>query len=309
MDLGNQTHIKLVLLLGFQALHNFSILFFILIAILFSLTVTGNAMIVTLVSWSSSLHHPMFFFLKQLSVSDIMLTIAIVPNLLHGILKGQITMSFTACIVQFHFFSTAIASECLLLAVMSYDRYLAICEPLRYISIMHTAFRTWLVLICWFSGFIATLVVVLLINRLKFCGPNTINHFFCDFTPILELSCSDVSALKLGQMLLSAPLTMIPAIFITATYICIFITILRIPSMSGRQKAFSTCSSHLAVVGMFYGSLIALYVVPSGGNLFSADKVLSLLYTAFIPLFNPIIYSLRNQEIRRAWIKLISTRN
>ncbi|XP_031747561.1 olfactory receptor 11L1-like [Xenopus tropicalis] len=288
-------------------LHKFKIPFFLLILILHCLTVTGNTIIVALVSSSPSLHHPMFFFLSHLSLSDFILTTNIVPNMLHGILQGEIAMSFPACIIQFHFFSTVIASECLLLAVMSYDRYLAICKPLRYFSIMHNKLRLQLVIFCWILGFITTLAVVIMLSRLEFCGSNVIDHFFCDFAPILQLSCSDISALTLGQMLLSAPMTSFPFILIIVTYICIFIAILRIPSLSGRQKAFSTCSSHLAVVGAFYGSLISLYVVPSSGNSIFTKKVISLLYTVCTPLFNPIIYCLRNKELKEAFKKWLNT--
>ncbi|OCT68855.1 olfactory receptor 11A1 [Xenopus laevis] len=307
MDGGNHTRITSVLLLGFEMLHRFKIPFFLLIIILHCLTVTGNTLIVALVSSSPSLNRPMFFFLSHLSVSDFILTTNIVPNMLYGILQGEITMSFPACIIQFQFFSTVIASECLLLAVMSYDRYMAICKPLRYTAIMHNKLYLRLVVFSWILGFITTLAVVIMLSSLEFCGPNVIDHFFCDFAPVLQLSCSDTSALSLGQMLLSAPMTSLPFLLIIVTYMCIFIAILRIPSTSGRQKAFSTCSSHLAVVGAFYGSLISLYVVPSSGNSVLTKKVLSLLYTVFTPLFNPIIYSLRNKEIKLAFEKWLNT--
>uniref|UniRef100_A0A803JQ36 Olfactory receptor n=1 Tax=Xenopus tropicalis TaxID=8364 RepID=A0A803JQ36_XENTR len=214
MDSRNHTSITSVLLLGFEILHSFKIPFFLLIFLLNILTVTGNATIVALVSSSPSLRNPMFFFLSHLSTLDFILTTNIVPNMLHGILQGEITMSFPACKIQFYFFSALLASECLLLAVMSYDRYLAICKPLRYISMMHNKFCLWLVISCWILGFITTLVVLILLNRLEFCGPNVIDHFFCDFSPLLQLSCSDISSVILGQMLLAVPMTSFPFIFI-----------------------------------------------------------------------------------------------
>ncbi|KAM8921383.1 olfactory receptor 5G3-like [Pelodytes ibericus] len=297
----NQTSVQEILLLGFQVLHTLKIPYFLLFLALYTVTLSGNAMIVTLVSASPKLNHPMYFFLGHLSVSDIMLTTNIVPNMLCIILQEQITMSLPACIVQLQFFGISLSAECLLLTVMSYDRYLAICDPLRYISIMSVRLRLELVVSCWLLGFIISLVTVLLVSQLDFCGPNVIDHFFCDLVPLLELSCSDTSVVQLENILLAAPITLFPAIIITATYVCIFIKILKIPSSSGRQKTFSTCSSHLAVVTAFYGTLVTLYVIPSNGHSLNANKVLSLLYTVVTPLFNPVIYSLRNKEIRMAF--------
>uniref|UniRef100_A0A6I8S0G5 Olfactory receptor n=1 Tax=Xenopus tropicalis TaxID=8364 RepID=A0A6I8S0G5_XENTR len=298
--LGLHSFLLQVVLLGFQ-LPRFKIPFFILVLILYSVALSSNVTIVGLVSSSPSLHHPMFFFLSHLSLSDIILTIDIVPMMLHGICNGGITIPMFACITQFQFFAIALTSECLLLAVMSYDRYLAICSPFHYITIMGTKLQYQLVISCWLLSFTISFVTVLFISKLEFCGSNIINHFFCDFVPLLRLSCSDTSIVEIENLALATPTTLFPVLFITATYICIFVTIFRIPSITGRQKAFSTCSSHLSVVGIFFGTLVTLYVVPSNGHSLSANKVLSLLYTLVTPLFNPLIYCLRNQEIRAAF--------
>ncbi|XP_075433833.1 olfactory receptor 5G29-like [Ascaphus truei] len=270
------------------------------------MTLTGNLLIIVLVSSSHKLHSPMYFFLSHLSLCDILITATIVPNMLHGILEEGATISFNGCITQFYIFCVSSATECLLLTVMSYDRYLAICHPLRYTSIMDIRLQYHLVFWSWFLGFTLTLFIVTQLGMLPFCGPNTIDHVFCDIVPLLELSCIDSSFLKLEDVVVSIPLTFFSFIFIIVTYVSIFLTILRIPSTSGRQKAFSTCSSHLTVVSLYYVTLITIYQVPSTGHSINFNKVLSLLYIVLTPLFNPIIYSLRSQDIRAAFKKLIS---
>ncbi|OCT68859.1 olfactory receptor 226 [Xenopus laevis] len=297
---NNQTFFQQVVLLGFQVPYSFKIPFFFLLLLLYSVTLIGNVTIVGLVSSSPKLHRPMFFFLSHLSMSDMILTTDIIPIMLHGILKGGATIPISACITQLQFFGIALTSECLILAVMSYDRYLAICSPFHYITIMGSKLQYWLVISCWLLSFTISFVTVLFISKLEFCGSNIINHFFCDFAPLLQLSCSDTSEVILENLVLATPTTLLPVLFITATYICIVVTILRIPSITARQKVFSTCSSHLSIVGIFFGTLVALYVVPSNGHSLNANKVLSLLYTVVTPLFNPLIYCLRNQEIRFA---------
>ncbi|KAM8972628.1 olfactory receptor 226-like [Pelodytes ibericus] len=183
---------------------------------------------------------------------------------------------------------------------MSYDRYLAICNPLHYASIMDQRLCLLLVACVWFSSFLVTLFLVYLVCHLEFCGPHTIDHYFCDLAPILELSCSDPTVVELADFILAIPFALVPFFFILFTYVSISITIFGISSAIGKAKSFSTCSSHLIVVITYYGTLISVYMAPSKGKSFNINKVLSLLYTAGTPFFNPIIYSLRNQEIRKA---------
>ncbi|OCT66429.1 hypothetical protein XELAEV_18042679mg [Xenopus laevis] len=306
MNIRNQTTPRPVILLGLHVYYKLKAPLFLLIFILYILTLIGNVLIVALVSSSPSLHHPMFFFLSHLSLSDILLTTNIVPIMLCGILRGEVTLSIVDCIAQFHIFGASLALESFLLTVMSFDRYLAICNPLRYMSIMNKKLRLQLVVFCWFLSFSISTAGALSISRLIFCGPNVIDHFFCDFFPILQLSCSDTSVVELEQILIAAPTSVIPVVFIVGTYIRIFITVLRIPSTTGRQKAFSTFSSHLSVVSIFFGSLIGLYVAPPSGNYLSINKVISVLYTVVTPLSNCIIYSLRNSELRLAFKKYVS---
>ncbi|XP_041430628.1 olfactory receptor 6B2-like [Xenopus laevis] len=302
----NQTFIQQILLLGFQVPNSFRIPVFLLVIVLYSVTLTANVTIVSLVSSNSSLHHPMFFFLSHLSLCDIILmTTDIVPVMLHGILEGGVTMGTSACITQLLFHGSALTSECLILAVMSYDRYLAICNPLHYVTIMCINLQLYLVSFCWFLSFTISIVPVIFISKLDLCASHTINHFFCDFAPLLQLSCSDTSLVELVDTVLAVPLSLFPVLFIIITYICIFNAILRIPTTTGRHKTFSTCSSHLTIVTMFFGTLIAVYVVPSNENSLVSKKIISLLYTVATPLLNPLIYSLQNKKIRTAFQKYL----
>ncbi|XP_069819210.1 olfactory receptor 10A7-like [Dendropsophus ebraccatus] len=252
-----------------------------------------NLLIITLVSTSKILHTPMYF----VSVSDILLTSDISPNLLYILLYNRGAITFVGCMIQFYFFGVTEASECLLLTVMSSDRYVAICNPLRYASIMTSRNCVILSIISWL---VITLFLIIPILMLNFCGPNIIDHFFCDTVPLLVVSCSDTYNVNLAASLLSIPSLLIPIIIIIFSYARIIVTILKIPSSTGRQKAFSTCSSHLIVVSIFYGTLFGVYVFPTKGKSSTISKILSLLYTVFTPLINPIIYSLKNNDIKKA---------
>ncbi|XP_056409294.1 olfactory receptor 6B1-like [Hyla sarda] len=181
---------------------------------------------------------------------------------------------------------------------MSYDRYLAICRPLHYTSLMSVQLRYGLVLSSWVLSFMLVLITLVLLCHLDFCGPNVINHFFCEFAPLLELSCSDTTAVGIDMIVLSFPLVLLPFLLTILSYICIFVTIFGISSTSGRQKSFSTCSSHLVVVSVYYGSMLIIYMVPYRGHSLSINKFISLVYIVLTPLLNPVIYSLRNQEIQ-----------
>ncbi|XP_075434247.1 olfactory receptor 6F1-like isoform X1 [Ascaphus truei] len=304
----NQTQVSEFLLLGFQGLHKQKFLLFILFLVIYIMTVTGNLLIIVLVSTSHKLHSPMYFFLSHVSFTDILITTDIVPNMLRVILEEGSTITVACCITQLYLFGTITIAECLLLSVMSYDRYLAICSPLHYMAIMHFKFQYYLVIWSWLLGFIAMPSIGILIWKLQFCGSNVIDHFFCDVDPLLELSSSDTSLVKIENFAISTPVTLFPFLFIVVTYVCIFHTILKIPSTTGKQKTFSTCSSHLTVVCLYYGSLIIIYVAPRKKGSLSVNKVLSLLYSVVTPLFNPIIYSLRSQQIRSALRKQVSMR-
>ncbi|KAM8972653.1 olfactory receptor 11A1-like [Pelodytes ibericus] len=305
----NRTTIYEICLLGFKNIQTAKLFIFPLFLVTFVVTLTGNLLIIIVVSASHRLRSPMFFFLGHLSFSDLLLTINVVPNMLAVIWQGGIIIPIEGCFIQFFFYGTTVISECLLLTAMSYDRYLAICNPLHYHTIMDLQLCLYLVIWSWSLGFTITLIPMFFLHTLWFCGPNIIDHFFCDLGPLLALSCSDTTIVKFEVFTFSSFLTIVPFVFIFFTYINIFLTIMRIPSSTGKQKTFSTCSSHLAVVCTYYGALFAMYVAPSRGYTLNINKVLSLMYTVVTPLFNPIVYSLRNQEIKRVLRKYIGIKN
>lgn len=292
-------------LLGFQNFPNLKIPLFILFLAIYVSILSGNLLIIALVLVSINLNTPMYFFLSNLSSSDIILTTVVFPTILSVLLKNGESITFSGCITQLYLFGSSAITECFLLTVMSYDRYLAICNPLHYLLIMDQKLQVLLVAWSWVFAFLLTMITVSQMCQLQFCGPNVIDHFFCDPTPLLELSCSDTSVIELENLILGIPVTLFPLGFITVTYAYILITILKITSSTGRKKAFSTCSSHLAVVCIYYGTLIMLYVIPSKGLSVNLTKVQSLLYTVVTPLFNPIIYSLRNHEIQMVIKRII----
>ncbi|KAM9313175.1 olfactory receptor 5P64-like [Gastrophryne carolinensis] len=263
-------------------------------------TIGGNLWIITLVPYSKILHSPMYFFLTQLSISDIVLSSDVVPNLLNVLLNNSITMSFIGCLSQLYIFMMAGMFECFLLTVMSYDRFKAICNPLHYNTTMTHGFCTALVLLSWLSSIGVSSVDLIAVCNLWFCGPNVINHFYCDMEPLLDLSCSDTSIVQITMTILSFPVLIFPFGFIVISYSYIIYNILRISSTSGRQKAFSTCSSHLIAVSLYYGTLFFIYILPTRGQACNMSKLLSLLYTVATPLINPMIYSLRNKDIKTA---------
>ncbi|XP_077118566.1 olfactory receptor 11L1-like [Ranitomeya variabilis] len=297
---NNLTAVTELFILGFQGSQGFRISLFCLFLVVYCGTICGNLLIITLVSTSKNLHTPMYFFISQLSVSDILVITDIVPYLLHILLNNGGSISLIECITQFYFLGASESSECFLLGMMSYDRYVAICNPLRYSSIMTNRHCGILSITCWLFGFSLVLIHLIKTGTLNFCGSNIIDHLFCDIVPLLGLSCSDISIIHLEIYLLSILIVIIPSTINVISYVYIVLAVLKIPSSTGRQKAFSTCSSHLTVVSIFYGTMLSTYIVPTKGRSQTMSKILSLLYTVFTPLVNPIIYSLRNRDIRKA---------
>ncbi|XP_016078766.1 PREDICTED: olfactory receptor 11A1-like [Miniopterus natalensis] len=297
---ANQTEVVEFVLGGFSSNRQLNVFLFMMFSVFYVFIVSGNVLIVLLVLLSRHLHTPMYFFLVNLSFLEIWYTSNLVPKMLLIIVADQKTVSVAGCLAQFYFFGSLAATECLLLAVMSYDRYLAICHPLHYPTLMTGALCTRLAASSWLCSFLLTAVTLVLLSRLTFCGPNEIDHFFCDFTPLVHLSCVDTSLTETIAYATSSAVTLVPFLLIAASYSCILAALLRIPSGTGRQKAFSTCSSHLTLVTVFYGTLIATYLVPSANSSRLLRKGSSLLYTILTPMFNPIIYSLRNRDIHDA---------
>ncbi|KAM7150520.1 olfactory receptor 6B1-like [Macrochelys suwanniensis] len=296
----NQTTITQFILLGFGDLQELETPLFLLFLVIYIVTMAGNILIVALVVTDQHLHTPMYFFLGNLSCLETCYTSTILPRLLTSFLTGDRTISFNGCITQLSFFVFMVTAECLLLLLMSYDRYLAICNPLHYAALMSSQVCIQILSGSWIIAFFCSTVITFMMAGLTFCGPNKIDHFFCDFTPMLKLSCSDTSLIELVDLILSFAI-ILPSLLLTlVSYVCIIATILRIPSNTGRQKAFSTCSSHLIVVATFYGSLIIIYMTPKAGTAADLHKVFSVFYTVLTPLVNPLIYSLRNKEVKEA---------
>ncbi|XP_077118567.1 olfactory receptor 5G3-like [Ranitomeya variabilis] len=300
MQESNLTAVIEFFLLGFQGSQGFRISLFCLFLVVYWVTICGNLLIITLVSTSKNLHTPMYFFISQLSISDILIITDIVPYLFHILLNNGGSISLIECITQLYFLGASEASECFLLAMMSYDRYVAICNPLRYSSIMTNRHCVILSITCWLFPFPFLLNYLIKTGTLNFCGSNIIDHLFCDIVPLLGLACSDFFIIQLEIYLLAIVNVIIPSTIIVISYTYIVLAVLKISSSTGRQKAFSTCSSHLIVVSIYYWTIFSVYIVPTKGRSLTISKILSLLYTVFTPLVNPIIYSLRNRDIRKA---------
>lgn len=305
--LENQTITEFVLL-GFHDIAELHLLFFIVFTVIYISTVMGNVLIIVVVVSSQRLHIPMYFFLANLSFLEIFYTSTVVPKMLQGFLQEAV-ISVAGCLLQFFIFGSLATAECFMLAVMAYDRYLAICYPLHYPLLMGPRGCLGLVLIAWLSGFMVDGLVVALMGQLRFCGPSQIDHFYCDFMPLMGLACSDPSIAQMTTFVLSVVCLTIPFGLILISYARIVVVVLRVPAGAQRQRAFSTCSSHLAVVSTFYGTLMVLYIAPSAVHSPLLSKVFALLYTVVTPLLNPVIYTLRNKEIHHALQRLLCVKH
>uniref|UniRef100_A0A8C8S289 G-protein coupled receptors family 1 profile domain-containing protein n=1 Tax=Pelusios castaneus TaxID=367368 RepID=A0A8C8S289_9SAUR len=302
-DWGNQTTIKEFILLGFGDLPGLQILLFLIFLVTYIATMAANTLITVLIVTDQQLHTPMYFFLGNLSCMEVCYTSTTLPRMLASLLTGDRTISVTGCFTQLYFFGFLVGNECYLLAVMSYDRYLAICKPLHYTALMNTRFCLQVAAGSWLNSSLAITIIVLFLSQSIFCGPNKIDHFYCDVIPLMELSCSDTHFVVLLDFILGSVYTMPPFLLTLMSYAYIITTILRIPSSTGRRKAFSTCSSHLIVVTIFYGTIMIVYLLPKCDTLPDLNKVFSLCYAVLTPLVNPLIYSLRNREVKGALSK------
>ncbi|XP_006113015.4 olfactory receptor 10A7-like [Pelodiscus sinensis] len=300
---GNQTSVTEFILLGFGDLPGLQVPLFLLFLLIYLVTMAGNILVVVLVVADRHLHTPMYFFLGNLSCLEICYSSTLLPQLLAGLLTGDWTISFTGCLTQFYFFGALAGSECLLLSVMSYDRYLAICNPLHYAARMSGRSCLQLAGGSWIGGLLGCSITTVPMSQLTFCGPKGIDHFFCDFIPLVKLSCNDPMVMDLLAIAVSLIFLLVPFLLTLTSYICILSTILNIRSTTGRQKAFSTCSSHLIMVSIYYGALLIAYMFPTTDLLSNFRKVLSVSYTTLTPLVNPLIYTLRNREVQEALCK------
>ncbi|XP_003405472.1 olfactory receptor 11A1-like [Loxodonta africana] len=300
-----------LILVGFGELQHLGFLPFTLFLAIYVVIVGGNALIMPAVASSQTLHTPMYFFLCHFSLLEIGYTSNIVPRLLHSFLEGKEAISLVSCLVQFYMFASLAAAECLLLSTTSYDRYLAICHPLHYPVLMNTWLCGCLATGAWLCGFSFSAFTLALAAPLPLCpGIREIDHYFCDFAPVVGLFCGNGQVMWGAGVCISGFLTLAPFLLIVASYTLILRAVLQILSGYGRQKAFSTCSSHLRVVGVFYGTLIVVYVAPTDHMAPLIQKAVSVLYTVLTPMVNPIFYSLKSEEVKwalhRLWRQLMS---
>ncbi|CAM4549956.1 olfactory receptor 5J3-like [Lepidochelys kempii] len=300
MGSGNSTTVMEFILLGFTSSPELRALLFALFSVSYVTILLGNASLLLVIHLDARLHTPMYLFLRHLSFVDLCYASAIIPKALNSFVTGDGTISFLGCAVQFCVFGGMLTTECCLLAAMAYDRFVAICKPLLYTVAMSDGVCTWLLACSYASGFLNSLIQTLCTFSLPFCGDNQVDHFFCDITPLVKLSCNETQS-NMTIILASACVIGVSSFLTTLTsYLYIFSAILRIPSHQGRCKTFSTCTSHLTAISIFFGTLIFMYVRPKPSYSAQQDKAVSVLYTLVIPLVNPMIYSLRNKEVKEA---------
>uniref|UniRef100_A0A674JI75 Olfactory receptor n=1 Tax=Terrapene triunguis TaxID=2587831 RepID=A0A674JI75_9SAUR len=302
MEEANETTVAEFILLGFSGVgHQLQMFLFFVLSLTYLVTLTGNSLIMFIVWVDHRLHTPMYFFISNLSFLEIWFTSVTNPKMLLNFLSCNQTISFLGCMAQSYFYFALGSTEFTLLVVMSFDRYVAICHPLRYAAIMKQRLCIQLVFVSWVGGFLVISLRMVLVCKLRFCGPNVINHFFCDSTPLFQLSCTDTQLIKRVDSILLSAIVLTSLCLTMISYACIFYSILRIPSSTGRQKAFATCASHLIVVTLIYGSCIFMYARPTQGDSLDHNKVVSVLNTVVTPLLNPFIYSLRNKSVKDAF--------
>ncbi|XP_057642445.1 olfactory receptor 11G2-like [Chionomys nivalis] len=302
---SNSSTISGFILLGFPCPREGQILLFVLFFIVYLLTLMGNAFIICTVRWDQRLHTPMYLLLANFSFLEIWYVTSTVPNMLVNFLSDTKVISFSGCFLQFYFFFSLGSTECFFLAVMAFDRYLAICRPLHYPALMTGRLCNILVISCWVLGFLWFPVPIIIISQMSFCGSRIIDHFLCDPGPLLALSCVRDSLIELTSSTLSSLLLFIPFFFIMGSYALVMRAVLRVPSAAGRRKAFSTCGSHLTVVSLFYGSVMVMYVSPTSEHTAGMQKLVTLFYSVVTPLINPVIYSLRNKDMKCAMENVI----
>ncbi|XP_065801005.1 olfactory receptor 10A4 [Muntiacus reevesi] len=297
---GNWTVVSEFVLVSFSSLSSqLQALLFLLFLTIYLVSLMGNVLIILVTTADSALQSPMNFFLRNLSFLEIGFNLVIVPKMLGTLIIQDTTISFLGCATQMYFFFFG-AAECCLLATMAYDRYVAICDPLRYPVIMGRRACGQLAAASWFSGFPVATVQTTWIFSFPFCGPNRVNHFFCDSPPVIALVCADTSLFELEALTATVLFILFPFLLILGSYVRILSTIFRMPSAEGKRKAFSTCSSLLLVVSLFYSTAILTYFRPQSSNSPESKKLLSLSYTVLTPMLNPIIYSLRKSEVKAA---------
>ncbi|XP_075131612.1 olfactory receptor 5AR1-like [Leptodactylus fuscus] len=305
METANKTHIDMFLFSGITDGVILAPILFVFFLMVYLVTLVGNIGMVVLVLQTSKLHTPMYFFLCFLSMVDLTCSSVITPNMLVDLLSIKKTISFIGCALQFFFFAAMAATEAILLSSMSYDRYVAICHPLHYIFIM-TKKKCWcLVLFSFTVGFLQSLAQTSCMFSLEFCGSNHIEHFYCDVSPLLRLSCSDTFTCNMVTIFIISTCSIGSFLTILVSYIFIVYSILHMKSAEGRRKAFTTCSAHLTSVFILFGSVFFVYLRSPTSDFGKRDKVASVFYTVMMPMLNPLIYSVRNQEVKKVLMVVV----
>ncbi|XP_032138353.1 olfactory receptor 1009-like [Sapajus apella] len=302
----NYTKVTEFIFTGLNYSPQLQVFLFLLFLSFYVINVTGNLGMIVLIRLDSRLHTPMYFFLSHLSFVDICFSSVVSPKMLTDFFVQRKVISFLGCALQQWFFGFFVTAECFLLASMAYDRYVAICNPLLYSVAMSQRLCIQVVVGPYVIGFMNTMTHTTNAFRLPFCGPNVINHFFCDMSPLLSLLCADTRLNKLAAFIVAGAVGVFTGLTILISYIYILTAILRIRSADGRRKALSTCSSHLTAVSILYGTLFFIYVRPSASFSLELNKVVSVFYTAVIPMLNPLIYSLRNKEVKDAISRIVT---
>uniref|UniRef100_A0A287AYK8 Olfactory receptor n=1 Tax=Sus scrofa TaxID=9823 RepID=A0A287AYK8_PIG len=299
-SMENDTEVHVFRLLGLTDTPELQGPLFIIFTLIYLFTLIGNLGMITLILSDARLHTPMYFFLSHLSLVDCVYSSAVTPKVMAGFLTGDKVISYGGCVAQMFFFVAFASIDCFLLAVMAYDRHAAVCKPLRYTTTVTTRVCAQMAVACYSWGFVESAIHTGFTFCLSFCHSNVVHHFFCDIPPILALSCSDVSINEIVLFILAAFNVFFALTVILTSYLFIFIAILRMRSAEGRRKAFSTCTSHLTAVTIFYGTVIFMYLQPGSSHSMDNDQMASVFYTIVIPMLNPIVYSLRNKEVSNA---------
>ncbi|KAM6202581.1 olfactory receptor 11H4-like [Rhynchocyon petersi] len=292
------------ILLGFSGGQEMQMFLFTLFLGVYLFTTLGNGTIVCAVRWDQRLHTPMYILLENFAFLEIWYITSTVPNMLANFLSEANIISFAGCFLQFYFFTSLGTTEAYLLCIMAYDRYLAICHPLHYPTRMTLQLCYILIFLCWVFGFLSYSVSTVQLSQLPFCGPNIIDHFLCDMDPLMALSCAPAPFTEIVFYILSSFIIILTLLYILGSYTFLVIAILKVPSAAGRRKAFSTCGSHLTVVCLFFGALLAMYASPTSDNPAEIQKIMTLFYSVVTPFLNPLIYSLRNKEMKAALKKI-----
>ncbi|XP_077171487.1 olfactory receptor 6X1-like [Paroedura picta] len=306
MTLSNCSRVEEFILLGFPHRGGINIALFVVILVFYMLTITGNSLIIVIVRMDHQLQKPMYFFLSNLSCLGMGHTTTIIPKMLVNLLLEKSTICFYCCMVQMFSFFYFGVTEFFILTAISFDRYLAICKPLQYSTIMTSSLCLQLAVAAWAGGFFFIISQMIMMAALPFCDSDTINHFYCDTGPLLKIAGGETELIEVLNFLVAVSVVLTSLLLTVISYIFIIATILRIPSSSGQKKAFSTCTSHLTVVSIYYGAVMFIYFRPSlTKSSFSLNKAISLLNTVVIPMLNPFIYTIRNMEVKEALGKVL----